>query len=319
MKSFKAIIKNYDKFNTNIKLAKGVRLVLKNAETRHGMGGISSNAYGEYWFNTNNGKALFKTYELYSQSDLRMVNEIVCSRLANQLSIPCAKYEPAYLNNADKTKGVISYNFLNENQQIFSISTFFRGEEVDTYNDIIKKFREKKNLFKIDFNQIKNQLFSIMVFDLLTFQTDRHLDNLSIIIEKGVVKLSPLYDNEFAFINLNYTEKGKENTIAEFVNLYFDGRKMIPVKKLNRENGLESYNNFVKQVVNLANSSEEFKNKFKQIISKADLRPIYKSLIEEGYEINPEYMDFTIQLLDYSKQKMKQAFLEKSKQNDKGR
>lgn len=303
MKSFTKIIKKYNEFNTRIKMAKGVKLALKNSHKRDGESGVCSIAYSNLWFDTKNGEALFKTCDLFSFSDMRMLNEVLCYRLCDSVDISCAKYEPAYFNNAQKTKGVISYNFLKPNQKLISLKTFLETDDFMSYVEIMSALKAKQGFFNLDLKQIQENLYKMMIFDMLTFQTDRHLQNISLVLDKEI-KLSPLYDNEFAFINLGYTESKKEKTIEEFVNLYFDARKLISYKGLKCYRGKKAFDEMVNQITQMATKNQKFNQIFLDIVKNANIKNIYQTLEKEGYEINPDYRDFTISLFNYSKKQL---------------
>ena len=78
----KGILKNLDKF-TNIKLAKGVNIELFVTDDRKcdkNSIGVSTETYGDKWFLTPKGKALFKTYDStysYNTRNIRIVNELL--------------------------------------------------------------------------------------------------------------------------------------------------------------------------------------------------------------------------------------------------
>lgn len=303
MKRFAKIIIKYDEFNTRIKMAKGVRLILKKSHNRHGESGVCSIAYSNLWFETKNGDALFKTCDLFSYSDMRMLNEVLCYRLCESLNIPCAKYEPAYFNNAQKTKGILSYNFLKPNQKLISLKTFLETDDFKSFVEIMSALKAKQGFYNLDLNQIQENLYKMMIFDLLTYQTDRHLQNISLVTGKEM-KLSPLYDNEFAFINLGYTESKKEKTIDEFVDLYFDARKLVSYKKLKCFRGKKAFDEMVNQIAQMATKNQKFNQIFLDIVKNGNIKNIYQTLEKEGYDINPDYRDFTISLFNYSKKQL---------------
>ena len=113
------IIKNYKKFKI-VKVPKGLDLRYAKFSPRQ-MGSsftsTSTKKYGRWWFEIDNKKAIFKTFDSeYNKQlrELRMTNELICQALADQVGINHAKYEPASMGHDN---GLLSYNFANKNQK----------------------------------------------------------------------------------------------------------------------------------------------------------------------------------------------------------
>ena len=116
------ILKNKDKFS-NIKLSKGIILEeCQRKELSTQILGASIDA--RYFYIINNKQALFKSYCSKRYTNIkhnRIINEMLCYYLAQQVGLKCAKYEPATLGDIS---GLISYNVLEKNEQLCDFFSF---------------------------------------------------------------------------------------------------------------------------------------------------------------------------------------------------
>ena len=82
----KAVVKNKIRYKV-IKYPKGVGLHDDRTVPREGgTVGVSTYRFGDNWFVTSKGRALFKAYNVEKQG-IRIVNELLYDELANQMDV----------------------------------------------------------------------------------------------------------------------------------------------------------------------------------------------------------------------------------------
>lgn len=329
-----AVIKNVRKYGDNIKLAQGLILSMSKIQRRIGDYGVSTKDFGSFWFKTPKGNVLFKT----GNGRVSEINEIACYKLAQKMSISCAKYEPASLavNKSDGSgakhyQGVASYNFLKPDDQLVSLYEFlpemrsrkgFDPSFVSVVNLLQEICTSRKD--KIDIEQITRGLFEMTIFDLLTFQSDRHTHNVSFIIDKDKnIKLSPLYDNEFAFFEIRRQFYYDDfDTVEEFLDNYFCHAGFLPPMQTSSSvknaevGGLETYRIFAQQVAQLAKSNPKLDEVFKRMIGNFNLDQVFAELEDEGYVLDEDYKTFALELTKFAKREMIKAYNQTSKNYD---
>ena len=208
----KFIVKNVWKYN-QIVLARGLNLMrfstTKRAVVDENSTGVSTRDYGNVWFlipkNGKKQKALFKSFSgkfANHVRNIRIYNELLCQELCKQLGISCAECERAEVKGRD---GLVSYNIIGKNQRLISLFKFVartKGEFSESLKDLseVIDYYIGKGYY-IDKKQMLVDLYKIIVFDALTFQTDRHSANVNLLYDKSSnsFRVAPLFDNEFAF------------------------------------------------------------------------------------------------------------------------
>ena len=127
------------------------------------------------------------------------VSECIASDIAGLIGIPCAKFEIVMYN---ERAGSISYNIVEHEgaaliEGIYGISLVYNNYDSEKLMDI--KTGEKYSLEMIEKVLNKFELFenflSIVVFDYLIGNTDRHQSNWAFLMKDKNITLSPLYDN----------------------------------------------------------------------------------------------------------------------------
>ena len=127
------------------------------------------------------------------------VSECIASDIAGLIGIPCAKFEIGMYN---ERAGSISYNIVEHEgaaliEGIYGISLVYNNYDSEKLMDI--KTGEKYSLEMIEKVLNKFELFenflSIVVFDYLIGNTDRHQSNWAFLMKDKNITLSPLYDN----------------------------------------------------------------------------------------------------------------------------
>lgn len=334
MKAFKTILKNVDEFDKDIKLANPVKFYFDSPTEERETGRIksaSSRTFGHLWFLTPKGKAIFKTYDRaldMCPPNIRMLNEIVCFRLAKQIGLNCAEYEPAsfikliYEKSID---GVVSYNFVKKNEKLITASNLYNRVEEDydyTFYGLKNLFHDEElQKFNFDEQNIFYGLYSYIIFDILTLQADRNRNNIGFIFDEDYnVTLAPLFDNEFAFLgkDINYIPTFKKlNSIIPLLE-EAECSDSIYIKRNPKRNVKTMLKQNVKQVVEFALNDKNAKKIFLTMTNKANLKEVFKTLENEGYQINPDYKAYTLKLFNFAKNYLKCEY-KKFKQENKSK
>lgn len=127
------------------------------------------------------------------------VSECIASDLAKLIGIPCAKFEVGTYNGRE---GSISYNIVEENgmiliEGIYCISLRYHSFDADKLININTNEKYSLEMIEKVVNMfgLYDDFLSIIIFDFLIGNTDRHQSNWAFIMKDKRVKLSPLYDN----------------------------------------------------------------------------------------------------------------------------
>lgn len=312
MKEFKEIIKNYSKFNSSTKLSNCLMLYNNNKTDREGVSGWATKEFGKYWYASPKGFVLFKDIANHNPvGNIQMLNEILCYRLAKNMNINCAEYIPASMDG--KVNGLASVNFLKDGETLISAKELlgYCGKDMKA---IITGLYAKSNKYNIDYEQIFYSLYSYTVFDLLTYQTDRHLKNISFIVDKNNnLRLAPLYDNEYTFFISSYIFGDFDisfKSVEEYVENYYIGTGIIPIEPLQDVERIQCFDSVAKQIVNLAQKNDECEKILKNILKNADLNRVYKELNKEGYFVDKNYELFTESVLNFSRNRVLKMYKE---------
>lgn len=306
MKEFRAIIKNYDKFN-DIKLAKGLMLSLKQKKERDGKIGKSTEDFGTYWFKSVKGDVIFKNIKALKFKDISKMqsfNEILCYNLAKRMGINCAEYSSATLDN--QVEGIASVNFLKDGEKILPLCDVTSCEK--NLDSIMINLRQKDFLYgSINYEQIYYSLYSYMIFDLLTYQEDRHMNNISLIQDKDYcLKIAPLYDNEYSFFvsTFMFGNSNDFESAEEYVDNYFISGGMITPYQLDKCYGLEGFDFVANQIIDMAKNDKKCDFLLRKLIKNADIDAVYADLQNQGYKIDESYEEFTKQIFNYSRNRL---------------
>ena len=287
MKLYHPIIKNINKIK-NIKLANGSSLTSlhfssREPENTSSFQGISTRSFGAYWITMpDNSKVIFKTYDAKTSQNLRrnrIVNEVLCYYLARQVGMNCARYEPAHIG---KKVGLISYNFLKQDETLMSLHEFLkidRDFSDNLYDTMDAIYLYTKEGYTIDRQKVLEDLFSIIVFDTITMQSDRHANNVNFILNKntGEIRVAPCFDNEFAFAIDVVTEMSRYNNEKCFQDI----------------NTLRDHYSLKAQTFNIFNENSQslkvFPHNVKNICALAKANPYLESILNrtlENFNIN---------------------------------
>lgn len=291
----KLTLKNLSKYN-RLKMLNLHQLDDILMEERHaGDIGVSTKSFGKYWFYMPKGKAIFKTYDapaFKSIKEQRMYNELICYELCKRLGIACAVYEPAVKQGI---KGLVTYNVAEEDEVLITGDEFlnrpFSLHSIEDYMNRIYEIDEYQ-LYKIDIDETYKTLFKILVFDLLTLQTDRHNENLFFLKNetKKTIRLAPLIDNEFAFGGKKIASHKYTFTknSQEFLESLATGSSFMLVKR----GYFNLYEDTVKDAVALAERNPELKKILLEMLEKIDVNLAIFSLKAKGCILDAEYETF---------------------------
>ena len=304
----KGILKNLDKF-TNIKLAKGVNIELFVTDDRKcdkNSVGVSTETYGDKWFLTPKGKALFKTYDSsysYNIRNIRIVNELLCKELCDQIGLDCAEYEPAHIKGLN---GLLTYDIAGKNKLV-SLESFLKIRKNTTANlyetsCIIDKYLTKG--YNINKPEVIKGLYKTILFDTITLQTDRNVRNINFLYNSKTksFKLAKLIDNEFAFCGEFFTYECdyKNITKYDFSDIIDDYSLTAKIFTFNDSYyaNKSRFKNNVEYLVLYAKKYPAFNNLLKETLNNIDVKKAFAILEKNKIEINDEYKEYVCTIVE---------------------
>lgn len=328
MKNFNAILKNSNKFNSNIKLASGLIVDYNNRKDREGETGVSTEKFGQFWFKTVLGDVLVKDItrifshgiDVCNIAVIKAFNEVLCYNLLKQMGINCAKYIPAdvidYKTRVSQ-QALASVNFLKNDDKLLPLKELCGISKKDkNMVSIMKIIEEKGSLYakKINYKQIFYSLYSYVIFDLITCQNDRNWGNISFIIDKNsTMTLAPIYDNEYSFFADTFLFLPDEmSDINDYFNNYFVGNGIMTPRHTSDAYGISGFDEIANQIIDMAQKDKKCDKILKHMLKNANLDSIYKKLTEKGYEIDENYQEFTCQVLNFTRNRMVELYKDRS-------
>lgn len=302
------ILKNLKKFN-NIKLAKGINAQFFVTERRivnmYSVG-ISTETFGDKWFLTPKGRAIFKTFDSdYTGNirNIRILNELLCKSLCDQIGLDCAEYELAHIENAD---GLLTYD-ISEGKKLISFSKFMSISKKLSPNLFdcavaIDKYVEKG--YKINKKDIITSMYKTILFDALTMQTDRNAQNFNLLYNSKKREFTPakLIDNEFAFcgellsswIENDYGYNFKMHDILYEYNMT---SKMLTFD----DDYVASLNHLRENIENLVLYAKKHTSLMKilgDVLKKIDGKKAFEDVEKTGIAVNNDYKKFVCFIID---------------------
>lgn len=309
----KGLLKNVDKFN-NIKLAKGVNIELFVMEERKVSAksiGISTESFGDKWVFTPKGRAIFKTYDSPFGSTIRKVrifNELLCKKLCDQINLGCATYELAYIQGQD---GLLTYD-ITDGKKIISIEDFLKIKKNCVANleetiKIIDKYINKG--YKIDKKKVVVGLYQTILFDTLTLQTDRNVNNINFLYDnkKKEITLAKLIDNEFAFCGEFFAEQNmdesriKKSTFDDILYEYSITGKIFTFIDTYYANRRKFLNN-VENLVYYAKKHKALSNVLNFTLNNINPQDAISELEKQGIIVNNDYKKLVCNIIDNVKE-----------------
>lgn len=306
------ILKNVNKFS-DIKLARGIDLTHANVMYRKkptNQSNVSMQKYGHVWFRLTRGNAIFKTYDGVYKPELkklRIVNELIVQKLAKQIGVPCATYEPASFYD---DMGLVTYNFLKENQTLIPLADFLipNADYDNNLVDIADACAFYQMLgYDIKKEEIILDMYKDMVLDALTLQTDRNNYNINLLKDNNdySMSVSILFDNEFAYAIdtvSDLVKKGRDiNSISilEILDEY-----SVSAKTLNVQDEMfkpRRYQKNVQNLVNLAKSNPQMLNFLKNALKNLSISKAIERVEASGVEISSEYKEYLTRVTRFTK------------------
>ena len=322
----KFILKNKAKYKV-LKMAKGINLgkfrYLHDKDDIFNKTDVFSN-----WVKTDKDSVYFKGkyMDIYSHTnEHRIISELVVDKIAKQLGIFVAKYEPAHVG---KNNALISHNVAkNEDEKLTLMSRFDVLGGDNSFNISFQKIAKNWNkveefkYYDVDKQNILFGLYKILVLDALTFQEDRHEQNVFFIKndELNRITLAPIIDNEFAFglktldYYLDIGGKISENfDTKEFLRFHGSNMRYVAMESTYSERVKDErkYQKNVKDIVKLANKDCIYKTFLIQSLKNIDIEKAVSDVEKMGYKISPEYKEYMCDLVDLAKQTFKEKIAE---------
>lgn len=301
----KAVIKNIKKYN-DIRLAKGICLDKIPTLDRRGNVGLSTQQFGHSWYMLPKGRAIFKTFDDTDKffdrlKNMRLVNELVCYELAKQMNLPCAEYEPA---SKGKAKGLVTYDVATPQEKIYNLYQFYdfidyncSSISISTFSKILDDLQQQG--YKLDKQKMLKTYFKVVVFDLLTAQSDRHENNLILLMDKKnkKIRFSPIIDNEFAFSIIYLDDMLKEGPVIYPNNFLAQLKEiscMLPLKQYDYNRDIDWYNSNLKELIKVIKTNDEYAQIFKDMCKNMDISKAIQSVEKKGIKINKFYKKYLI-------------------------
>ncbi len=262
--------------------------------------GISTHKLGNKIFHLKNGDAIVKTFDmglLYKQRKERLINELLCCELAKMVDVDCAQYEPIFKNyNDEQIFGLASYLTNKRDEETNKIEEYIPYYHFSCFEKIVEYMKSyaKRNNLKLD-KHFKFDMYKMIVFDLLTFQQDRHGQNVHIIYNKKdkTLSLSPLIDNEMAFglksiSRLWYSESYPN---SRFLTEDMDLSSNIDVSYTKIDRSHKFVEN-IEDVVKMAKDHSTYKLFLINVIKNFDIKKCIDITQSKGVEVPQDYQNY---------------------------
>ena len=171
----------------------------------------SSKAFGSYsageqykcWVNINNTAYLVKVNTHSREAS----KEVSAYRLAKSFGIPCVEYKEiaVKLSGVDR-KACICKSYLGENENDISVwkalGNRFQVKKNEPARDLFDRVINSLSIaLRIDKTNLEVYIKTILTFDYIICNTDRHLNNVNFIGNNGVYRFAPIYDNGKSFLS----------------------------------------------------------------------------------------------------------------------
>lgn len=164
------------------------------------------------WLHLDDDTVLLKTVEENTNLEGTCYAELITAELARQAGFESARVD---LIKYKGRLGIISSKVNREGEQLHSLREYIGDEEIPgdpvpeitgldfVFHNMVDHL-EHSDMEKAEKYKLLCSLMKLMVFDVLTLNTDRHTENISFIERmnngKKEIVLAPLYDNEFSLM-----------------------------------------------------------------------------------------------------------------------
>ena len=318
------ILKNVKKYN-RIRFKTDLKLDNSPISLRRGNIGLSTEKFGWYWFMLPKGKAIFKTYDdpymfMNRVGNIRLVNELICYEISKQVGVLCAEYEPA---THGKNIGVVTYDVAKENEKMLNLKEFYDFAGCDfsvngLHNFSVALDKLVEQGYKLDKRAMQRSYFKVVMFDILTVQSDRHKNNVHILIDEKnkTIRFSPIIDNEFAF-NVAYLEDMiMEHSIVRSKDFIEQMKEISVVLTLREERmGFDMYNSNLTEIMKIIKQNPNYESIFKDMVKNFDVKKAIENVKKQGVKISLLYERYLIMAERIVKSNIKKE-LKKEIEND---
>lgn len=234
---------------------------------------LNNSTYGaepKTWIEYNNQKYLVKFPKLRDNVETDSVkSEHLASSFINLAG--GKSHKTTYIENFEISEGefkeaVLCKDLMSENtydrmvtfeENTSSISTDIKKHDYFV-SDIIHIF---KHIHNIDFDEVKNDFWEMVIFDAILGNTDRHSGNWSIFYKDGKRGLTPIYDNAASLLpRAMRTIYGDEYEWLKTRTLVFPNSKIM----LDNEEHRKERISYIK-LINSGLIPENLLNKYKNL------------------------------------------------------
>ena len=311
----KIILKNTHKYKV-LKLAKGIDL----GEFMFYSANYSVKSFykdASDWVYTGDERVYFKSGASMSFAQTqshRIVNELLYDELANQIGLPVAKYEPAsYKDISSLISHDVTFDTDEELCSIYSIMNLPPKYDM-SFEKLVKKIGNINGFedYQYDSKKMIIDLYKMMVLDSLTFQEDRHDDNIHLLVDpqRKKFKLSPIIDNEYAFgaktLNSYFDIKSFEENYYmdkyEFLAKHGSNMEIVMTDKIYMIPSTQKYEANVKDIIKFAYNKPECKSFLINALNTIDINKAIENVEKLGYQISDDYKEYLNSLIDLSKE-----------------
>lgn len=171
----------------------------------------TSNVFGSYslgeqykcWISISGVKHLIKINTNYRESS----KEVTAYKLAKAFGIPCVEYKEIQVKFMGSIRNAcICKSYLRDGENNISLwgslgnrFTLKKGESaVSLFDKVIKSTSYRLGISE---RCLVDYIKTILTFDYIICNTDRHLNNISFIENNGIYRFAPIYDNGKSFLN----------------------------------------------------------------------------------------------------------------------
>ena len=171
----------------------------------------TSNVFGSYslgeqykcWISISGVKHLIKINTNYRESS----KEVTAYKLAKAFGIPCVEYKEIQVKFMGSIRNTcICKSYLRDGENNISLwgslgnrFTTKRGESaISLFERVVKSTSYR---LEISERSLADYIKTILTFDYIICNTDRHLNNISFIENNGSYRFAPIYDNGKSFLN----------------------------------------------------------------------------------------------------------------------
>ena len=248
-----------------------------------------------------------------------MYNELLCNELCSQIGMPCAEYESAHFEEDD---GVVSYNIIKKGETLQSLDEFAYGTpdgeiNLEALSVVFDEYIQDG--YKINKKQAIIDLYRIAVFDYLTLQTDRNDGNINMVYnsKNKSYKVAPLFDNEFAFGTKQFLDldRGFPYTIKQLEKECSMNQYVFSMEEFDGHQYMKVHKN-MQTMVKYAKKDPEFKQILVDILKKIDVQKAIEKMESQGHQVNEEYKKMVIELVEYTKEMIKDEFKKSTTKHD---